>query len=405
MAFRIALSGINAASADLNITAHNIANASTTGFKQSRGHFADVYALAAQGLSAIATGSGVRLADVQQGFSQGNVEFTDNNLDLAISGQGFFTLSDNGARVYSRAGAFSPDRNGYVVNPQGQRLQIFPPLASGGFDTGSLRDLQLSVTDSAPQPTSRIGVGLNLPANASPPTSAVFDPADPLSYTQTTSLSVYDSLGASHQANIYFVRGAAQNTWDAHVTVDGAAAGPPIALTYSSAGELVTPAGGRINLPGLPVGTGAADLDMSVDFSLTTQYGDTYGINELTQDGYTTGRLTGIEITQEGAVRARYTNGQATSLGQVALARFANEGGLQQLGDTAWGETYVSGQALVGAAGSASFGLVQSGALEASNVDLTEQLVNMITAQRNFQANSQVISTSDQMTQTILNIR
>lgn len=405
MTFRIALSGINAASADLNITAHNIANSGTTGFKQSRGYFADVYALAAQGLTATATGSGVRLADVQQGFSQGNIEFTDNNLDLAISGEGFFTLSDNGSRVYSRAGAFSPDRNGFVVNPQGHRLQIFPPSAAGGFDTGRMVDLQLSITDSAPRASTEIGLGLNLPANASAPTNPVFDPGDPQSYTHTTSLSVYDSLGASHASNVFFARGANPNEWTANVTVDGNVVGSPIALEYSSDGELITPAGGSFTLPPIAQGNGSSDLSLELDFSLTTQYGDQFGINELTQDGFTTGRLTGIEITPEGAVQARYTNGQATPLGQVAMARFANAGGLQQLGDTSWGETFTSGQALVGPAGSANFGLVQSGALEASNVDLTEQLVNMITAQRNFQANSQVISTSDQLTQTVLNIR
>ena len=405
MTFRIALSGINAASSDLNITSHNIANAGTTGFKQSRGHFADVYAVASQGLTATATGSGVRLAQVQQGFSQGNIEFTDNNLDLAISGEGFFTLEDNGARVYSRAGAFNSDRNGFVVNSQGHRLQVFPPTVTGGFDTGRTEDLQLSIVDSAPAASSEVGLGLNLPANAAPPPIGVFDSTDPQTYNHTTSLTVYDSLGASHTANVFFVKTATANQWEAHVAVDGNVEAGPLAVEYSNAGELTTPAAGSLTLPPVALSNGAADLNIDLDFSLTTQYGDTFGVNELTQNGYTTGRLTGIEITPEGIVQARYTNGQASPLGQVVMARFANTQGLQQLGDTAWGETFASGQALVGVAGSANFGLVQSGALEASNVDLTEQLVNMITAQRNFQANSQVISTSDQLTQTILNIR
>jgi flagellar hook protein FlgE len=168
---------------------------------------------------------------------------------------------------------------------------------------------------------------------------------------------------------------------------------------------MTTPASGQVTFPAYTPTTGAADLNMTFDFSGATQYGTNFSVNNITQDGFTTGRLIGIDIDKSGQVQARFTNGRSLTLGQVALANFSNPGGLQQLADTNWAETFTSGQALRGQSGNSGFGLVQSGALEASNVDITEQLVNMITAQRNFQANAQMISTSDQITQTIINIR
>lgn len=406
MPFRVALSGLNAASADLNVTANNIANVNTTGFKSSRAEFADLFPISAFGVSSTATGAGVRLARVAQQFEQGSVEFTTNSLDLALSGEGFFTLSDNGSMVYTRAGAFGTDRNGYVVNASGQRLQVFPPISGGAaFDTARLADLQLSSADNPPLATETISTDLNLPADAVPPATTPFDAADPTSYNHTTSVTIYDSLGAAHTANFYYVRTATPNQWEVNVQIDGNTVGTATTLEFSDTGTLVTPATGQIALPAYSPGNGAADLSLTVDASDTTQFGDSFGVASLIQDGYTTGRLTGIEITQEGVVQARYTNGQATPLGQLALANFPNAQGLQQLGDTAWGESFAAGQVIRGTAGSTNFGLIQSGALEASNVDLTEQLVNMITAQRNFQANAQMISTADQITQTIINIR
>ncbi|MEW6169099.1 MAG: flagellar hook protein FlgE [Pseudomonadota bacterium] len=406
MPFRVALSGLNAASADLNVTANNIANVNTTGFKGSRAEFAELFPSSSFGLSATASGAGVRLAQVSQQFGQGAVNFTQNSLDLALSGEGFFTLSDNGAQVYSRAGAFGTDRNGYVVNATGQRLQVFPPVAGAGtFDTASLTDLRLDTADNPPLATTRIETGLNLPASAQPPTAAVFDAADPNSYNHSTAVTIYDSLGAAHTASLFYVRTATANQWDVYVQVDGATVGGANTLEFSPTGTLTTPATGEIALPAFALGNGAADLSITLDSSNATQFGDSFGVSTLPQDGYTTGRLTGLEITQDGIVQARYTNGQATALGQIALANFPNPQGLQELGDTTWGESFEAGQVIRGAAGSTNFGLIQAGALEASNVDLTEQLVNMITAQRNFQANAQMISTADQVTQTVINIR
>ncbi|NGY04406.1 flagellar hook protein FlgE [Solimonas terrae] len=404
MPFQIALSGLNAASADLNVTANNIANVNTTGFKSSRAEFADLFPISAYGLASNATGIGVRTARVAQQLSQGSVNTTGNTLDLAISGEGYFTLSDNGATVYSRAGAFGTDDHGYVVNAAGQRLQVFPATANGSFDTAQLGDLQLSSTTNPPRASTAISANINLPSTDSAPTTTPFDASDASSYNQTRSLTVYDSLGTAHQAAMYYVKGAAANSWDVHVQVDGSDVGGGT-VTYSSSGALLTPAGGDLALNSYTPGNGAAAMNLNLDLGDSTQYGDTFSLNTLTQDGYTTGSLTTVEITAEGVVQARYTNGQATPLGQIALTRFPNPQGLQQLGNSTWGETYVAGQPIRGAGDSPNFGGIQSGALEGSNVDLTAQLVNMITAQRNYQANAQMISTADQITQTIINLR
>ncbi|MBD8524760.1 flagellar hook protein FlgE [Pseudomarimonas arenosa] len=406
MTFRTALSGLNAAASDLNVTSHNIANVATVGFKLSRAEFAEVFANSPFGLSRTAIGAGTRVANVAQQFGQGSIEFTDNALDIAISGGGFFRMSDGGVAVYSRAGNFSADRDGFVINPAGHRLQVYPPITgTQNFDTGRLQDLQIAVGDAAPQATTSIDVGLNLPANATAPANGTFDPNDPLSYNHTTSLTVFDSLGASHIATLYYVKTANPNEWQMYSYIDGTQISGPDLVDYTNTGTLNTPVGGTITLPPYTPTTGAADLNITLDLSASTQYGEQFSVAELVQDGYTTGRLTGIETSPTGVVFARFTNGQSLPLGQLALANFPNVQGLQELGDNVWGETFESGQPVLGTAGSGSFGLTQSGALEASNVDLTEQLVNMITAQRNFQANAQMISTQDQVTQTVINIR
>lgn len=406
MSFRISLSGMNAASADLNITSNNIANSNTTGFKQSRGEFADVFHSSAYGLASNAVGAGVRLQQVAQQFSQGTIESTGKALDLALSGQGFFTLSNGGSFAYSRAGNFGTDRDGFVVNPSGHRLQVFQPNASGtGFDTGRMSDLQLSTADAPPRATANAVLGTNLPADAPVPSTAVFDPNDPTSYNYTTSMTVYDSLGTAHSQSMYFVKTANPNEWQVHTRIDGTAVSGPDTLQYSDTGELLTPATGDIVLPAYTPASGAAPMNITLDLSSSTQFGDAFSVSSITQDGHSTGRLTSIEVSAEGVVHARYTNGVSTPLGQVVLTNFANPQGLQPTGDNAWAETFESGQPRRGFGGSSEFGQVQGGALEASNVDLTEQLVNMITAQRNFQANAQMISTQDQITQTVINIR
>jgi len=405
MSFGIALSGINAAQSDLSVTANNVANSQTAGFKQARTEFADLFAVSSQGVSRTQTGHGVKLAAVAQQFTQGNIEATSNNLDLALSGQGFFVLSDSGALNYTRAGAFETDNNGYVVSTEGQRLQVYPPTTNGGFNTATLSDLQLVTADSAPAATSSAQMVFNLPGNAAQPTTATFDPTNATSYNNSTSLTVYDSLGAAHTASLYFVKTATANSWDSHLYVDGVAVGGAQTLTYSPTGALTAPAGGAVPYGSYTPTTGANPISLTFDLSKTTQFGDTFGVTSVTQDGYTTGRLVGISVDSTGVVQARFTNGRSLSLGQVAIASFANPQGLQSVGNTSWAETFTSGQALNGQAGNSGFGLIQSGSLEQSNVDVTAQLVKMIVAQRNFQANAQMISTENQITQSIINIR
>jgi flagellar hook protein FlgE len=406
MSFSVALSGLNAASADLGVTANNIANADTTGFKSSRAEFGDVFGATAYGLSQLSSGQGVRLEQVAQQFKQGNLNYTDNTLDMALQGEGFFTLKDSKGISYSRAGAFTADRQGFVGNASGARLQVYAPLPGGtGFNTAATQDLQLTSAESAPKASSSLALAANLPASDTAPTNTPFSASDPTTYNRTTSVTVYDSLGASHTQNLYFVKNATANTWDMHVTLDGNAVGGATTVAFDANGAITTPTGGTLTLPSVTLANGAAPLTQTLDLKSLTQYGNDFNIDHLTQDGFTTGKLTGLEVTTGGIVQARYSNGQSLSLGQIAVTSFSNPQGLQKLGDTSFAETYTSGPAVRGTAGSGSLGTIQSGALETSNVDLTAQLVNMITAQRNFQANSQMIQTNDQITQTIINIR
>lgn len=404
MAFGIALSGLAAAQTDLNNTANNISNAATTGYKLSRTEFSELYSSSLAGVSKTQTGNGVKVADIAQQFSQGNISTTSNSLDLAISGQGFFVVSDNGALQYTRAGAFGTDNNGYVVNSSNQRLQVYPPTGTGGYNMSALSDLRLLTNVSAPAATTKAQVMFNLPANATAPTNAPLNPADATTFNNSTSLTVYDSLGAAHTGDIYFVKTATPNQWQASLYIDGTAVGTAQPLQYSSSGNLTTPATGQINFGAYTPTTGANALNINFDLSKTSQYGSTFGANGVYQDGYTTGQLSNITVDTSGVVQANFTNGKSTALGQVAMANFANEQGLQQVDNTNWIQTAASGQPVNGQAGTASFGKIQSGALESSNVDLTEQLVNMIVSQRNYQANAQMISTEKTMTQTVIDM-
>ncbi|MEN8166062.1 MAG: flagellar hook protein FlgE [Pseudomonadota bacterium] len=424
MAFRIALSGLEAASTDLEVTGHNIANASTTGFKESRAEFADIYANSINDVSASVAGRGVRVTRVAQQFSQGSIDFTSNNLDLGINGEGFFVMQDaEGAQTYTRAGAFSVDRDGYVVDHTQSRLQVFPRIGTTGtlFNTGATTDLNLPVVSGTPQPTSEITASLNLSAAESTPT-VLLDPTvpgftfppDPLSYNHSTATTIYDSLGTSHTATMFY-RKDADNDWSAYTFVDGVNVtvnGNPAAdIQFTTSGALDTTLGdvnalGQITIDDFtPSGGGSVISGLTMDYSSTTQFGSGFAVNELTQDGFTSGRLSGVEVDSTGVVFARFTNGQSEPLGKVALARFNSNQGLRQIGDTSWAESFASGDVQLGEAGTSSFGLLQSGALENSNVDIAQQLVNLITAQRNFQANAQVITTADAVTQAVINLR
>ncbi|MES9855295.1 MAG: flagellar hook protein FlgE [Sedimenticola sp.] len=410
MSFQVALSGLAAAQTELDVTGNNIANVATTGFKQSRAEFTDIYATSIQDLGTQAAGRGVRVARVSQQFSQGTVEFTSNNLDLAINGEGFFVLEDAvGSRYYSRAGALSVDREGYIVNHAAQSLQAYPPLGdSGDFDTGTVADLQLNLQPSAPNPSTEIIAGLNINASDIAPTVA-FVPAAPTAtmYNSASSITIYDSLGDSHTATMYF-RKTAANTWQVYQSIDGGTADGPEVIVFDSAGALVPVSSGGdgiVSFGPYAFTNGAAAISLELDFNTATQYAGEFGVNDLSQDGYTSGRLNGIDVDDTGVVFARFTNGRSTSLGQVVLAKFNNPSGMGKEGGNNWTETFESGDAQLGEAGTSSFGSIQSGALELSNVDIASQLVKLIVAQRNFQASAKAITTSDQVTQAVINIR
>ncbi|HZY33429.1 MAG TPA: flagellar hook protein FlgE [Rhodanobacter sp.] len=406
MPFNIALSGLNAASKDLEVTANNIANTATTGFKGARAQFAELFSAAGPNLSSSQTGSGVRLTNVAQQFTAGSVETTNNSLDFAISGDGFFTLHDGKGYSYTRAGAFQKDQAGFVTNANGQRLQVFPALSNGTFDNSTLTDLQLLTSQNAARATSAVQMSLNLPSDAVAPATP-FDPLnDPTSYNQATPFTAYDSLGATHGGTVYFVKDPAANVWNANLYVDGVSTGPSQSVTFNSSGALVAPANGKLAFPAVTVSPGSNPMQLTLDMSKATQFGNAYAASAINTDGYPTGILSSIDVSREGVVQAKYSNGQTTSLGQLAMAQFSNEQGLRQLDNTNWAASFDSGTPVMGAAGNGTYGSVQAGALEASNTaDLTAQLVNMIKAQRNYQANAQVISTDNQLTQTIINIR
>jgi flagellar hook protein FlgE len=399
-----ALSGMNAASKNLAVTSNNIANSATTGFKKSRAEFADVYAAGAG--AGMQVGAGVRLAKVAQQFDQGDVTFTNRELDFAISGNGFFTLNSSTGTVYSRAGNFGADANGFVVNPAGHRLQVFQPSLTGdGFDSGRMADLRITTEVSAPQATNRSEVITTLPANAPAPATTPFDPTDSTSFSHTTSMTVFDSLGSEHTQTLYYVKTANPNEWQLYAQIDDAPAAMVSTLQYSDTGALVTPANGDVVLPTFTPATGAAPMDITVNLGKSVQYGSAFVVNSLSQNGNTTGEYTGLEVSGSGVVTARYSNGVSKTLGQVAMTRFNNPQGLESLGDNAWASTTASGAPMLGSPGTSGFGQVTGGALESSTVNLTEELINMITAQRTFQANSQVISTQDQIMQTVINLR
>lgn len=421
MAFNTALSGLNAASNMLSVTGNNIANANTTGFKKSRSEFADVYASSLGGVSSITPGAGVRVTNVAQQFTQGNLDFTENNLDLAISGEGFFVMGDNvnniNERVYTRAGSFHMDREGYVVNHLGQPLLVYAPngeTVEEGFSTGVFQTLRLDSTQGLPKATRSIDMSVNLDSRKTTPATSPFNPADPTSYTHATSVTIYDSLGNTHIATSYYVKGAALNAWDLYVYVDGVdmlddAAPNSISLTFDNDGKLASvdgnPATTQFTTDLVSINPSAQPIQLTIDLAGSTQLGSAFSVDTLNQDGLTIGRLTGVDIDDTGVVFARFSNGGSKPLGQVAMVRFQNPQGLSKLGDTNWGESANSGVPINGVAGTSSFGSIKAGALEGANVDLAQQLVNLIIAQQAYQANAQTISTENTITQTLLNIR
>lgn len=585
MSFSTALSGLNAATADLNVKSNNIANVNTTGFKVSRAEFGDVFATSAFGTSSkTAIGSGVVLSSVSQQFNQGNLEFTDNSLDLAISGEGFFAMAptqDSGDITYTRAGAFGINKDGFVVNSEGSFLRTFPVDANGNISATSMsaaKPLQLPASQGAPEPTTELKIATNLPSNGVPISQAsivtpaaagsdtldfaaptvgdsvtiegvtftisdgtgpsvvtnattvdvqvdltggataasdaatafnaafnlakagaastalaslsvsttgaqttlsdtnagtastvsrdvsvatvsgtaptlvqdvtgsdavtatvavAINPFDPTTYNNSTAATVYDSLGNEHIVTTYYQKVDAavatpvgtDNQWKMQIYISAndikqpstpapvgiapnqlVQLGGTAVVQFKNDGTLdtVTPTD-PISLamvsPGTALSSGAADLTVALNLKGSTQNSGSFAVGALTVNGFPTGRLTGVDVSDDGLIRATYSNGQAVPIGKIALANFANAQALNKIGNTQWKETTDSGPVIAGEAATGSFGQIQSGALETSNVDLTKELVGLITAQRNFQANSKAIETNNTITQTIINIR
>jgi flagellar hook protein FlgE len=412
MSFQQGLSGLNAASAGLSVIGNNVANASTVGFKRADANFSDIYA-ASLGIGAGSqVGIGVGVAAVQQQFTQGNLTTTNDPLDLALNGSGFFRMSHGGEITYTRNGQFHLDRDGYVINDQRLRLTGYPVASNGEISPSNPIELQLSAGQIPPRATSdplsgNLVAAINLDSRAALPATIPFAADNPLSYNFSTALNVFDTLGVVHNLSTYYVRTdpTADGEWDVYATLDEGGGLPVGTLAFDNDGRLTSAA--LLALPTWPLTSGAATpwSPGSIDFTGSTQYGNESTVDRLTQGGYAAGSLVGIGVSSDGVFEGRYSNGQARNLGQVVLANFADPNGLLNLGNNQWSLTSASGAELVGAPGSGTRALIQSAAVEDSNVDLTKELVDMITAQRNYQANAQTIKTQDQILQTLVNLR
>lgn len=442
MAFQQPLSGLSASSRALDVISNNIANGSTVGFKAASARFSDVYAASLSGTGSSNIGIGTASSAIFQQFTQGNLTTTNSPLDIAINGQGFYRMSDEGAITYSRNGQFHVDNGGFVVNDQNMRLTGFIADASGVIVPSSPAEIRIDASDLAPVATGQsnsasgfrgVRANLNLDARAQVPT-APFAPSganmvtiDPQSYNFSTALTTYDTLGNPHTLTFYFAKQPTSGDWSMFANVDGteldnvdlgAGAGNPLAVNFDSFGRLSTtmPQSVSINLTGVnndliaagqsvPINSANSPMAFNLDLTGTTQFGSPFGTNRLEQDGFSSGRLAGVSVGPDGVIQGRYSNGQTRNLAQVVLANFTNPNGLQSLGGNQWVETSESGPALIGAPGTASLGVLSASSVEDSNVDLTAELVSMITAQRNYQANAQSIRTQDQILQTLVNLR
>jgi len=507
MSFQQGLSGLNGAAKSLDVIGNNIANASTVGFKGAQAQFADVYASSLNGAGGVTAGIGTKVSQIAQQFTQGNIESSNNSLDVAINGQGFFRTVSSGMVQYTRNGQFSLDKDGFMTNAQGAKLTGYGTGPSGEILAGAPIPLQISTTDLKPVSTSKVGIEMNLDSRVAAPTVTPFDATDPNSYNKQSPVDVYDTLGNPHVLSTFYVKNGS-GTWDVYAANDGVEvtnlkvaqssqtdaatvaaraawdaatkAIPPVAATIATAlanyaaaasASVSAAAGGAgadaatqaaitaagtdaakvagntpdlvdkaimasVKVPAVPVGTlrfdengalnaattlnaGKFSLDlpiypstgseatqtMEIAFTGTTQYGTATSDKKLVQDGYTAGHLQRFSIGKEGIILGQYSNGQSKPLGQVVLANFANANGLEPLGNNAWAESANSGTPLVGTPNTGSFGVMQSSAVETSNVDLTAELVNMITAQRVYQANAQTIKTQDSVLQTLVSLR
>ena len=420
MSFQQGLSGLNAASKNLEVIGNNVANANTYGEKSSRAEFADMYAAAMTGASGSSTaaGIGVYVADVAQQFTQGNITPTGNPLDLAINGNGFFQVQNAANQVlYSRNGQFKADQNGFIVNDQGQKLLGYNADQQGNIVTGRGVPIHVPTAGIDPNPTGKSQMEFNLDARAAvtkPATLPSIDFSNQATYNNATSVTMFDAKGQDIAVSYYFQK-TGNDTWDIYATANGSTVGgtaanplPVASLQYQPDGSsLVSPSGPvALNIPQSTNAAGALTLPISVqlDMSGATEFGSNFGVTNLAQDGFAAGQLTGVIVDGAGKIQAQYSNGQTKAAGQLELANFRNPQGLEPIGGNAWQQTSASGGPVLGTAGSGNMGVLNSGSLEESNVDLTAELVNMITAQRSYQANAQTIKTQQTIDQTLINL-
>ena len=409
MSFYTSLTGLNAASTELSVTSNNIANAGTTSFKRSDAVFGDIFATSTTQKSSNAVGSGVSLLAVNQQFTQGNIESSANTLDLAIAGDGFFPIkTPDGQELFTRNGAFMLDENGLMVNDEGNALQVHP-LNADGTSNFNVATQGLTIAREFPAAASTTGtITLNFPldgvALVGPP---ALNPADPTTYNEAQTFSLYDDEGNGYATTVYYQKtadtagiAAGNDVWEATAYVNGVVAGTSVTLTIDNATGVGT--GAALTLDAVNLPTSSQNVALTIN---PTGVAGGFKAVSLTENGFPPGGLVNIDIAENGSVRTTYSNGEQQDVGRINLANFSSTPGLKQTGGTKYATTANSGGATYGAAGSAGFGTIRSGALERSNVDLTAELVDLISAQRNFQANAKAIETSSTLTSTIINMR
>ncbi len=420
MSFQQGLSGLNASSKNLEIIGNNIANANTFGTKVSRAEFADVYAAALNGAGANSIGIGTNMATVAQQFTQGAITTTENPMDLAINGAGFFQVTDGKSpTTYTRNGQFKVDRDGFIVNSFGKQLMGYAADDLGVIQPGQAVPLQLPTGGVSPKSTTRMDIEMNLDSRAGitvPVAGAAIDFNDAATYNNATSLTVYDAKGQEVALTYYFQK-SGTDTWNVFATANGAtvlgtpdAPEPLSTITFAADGSApVSPIGPiTYTIPASVNSAGAETLELTdviLNTGGATQFGSAFSVTDLRQDGFSAGQLVAIAVENNGIITARYSNGQSRPAGQIEVATFRNPQGLQPAGNNQWARTYASGDPVTGVPGDGNLGVLQAGALEESNVDLTGELVQMITAQRIYQANAQTIKAQDQVLQTLVNLR
>ncbi|PCS21966.1 flagellar hook protein FlgE [Candidatus Enterovibrio escicola] len=435
MALNIALSGLAAAQKDMNTTSNNIANANTFGFKESRSEFGDVYSASIFSNAKTTTGSGVQTAIVAQQFHEGSSIYTNNPLDLRISGNGYFAVANDklvtNDNLLTRNGAFHLDKNNNIVNSEGQFLLGYK-VDNDTLQVGSFEPNSLNVPDQFGQPraSDNVEIGLNLPAGAAKKDPTLFNPEDPDTYNKATSSTIFDSLGQPYKLTSYYVKdNLIPNKWAVYYSATDPSGEKPLNLTtgeftstkghvghsveFNTDGSINTVNGG-VPITTVEFGSNGSGMEMNgadesqsliIKFDTPTQYASPFEMRKFTENGATTGYLSKVDIDPKGTIMAMYSNGENIALGRLAMVRVSNQQGMSQAGNTQWKVTQQSGNAMWGEAMQGAFGKIKSGTIEQSNIDMTQELVDLITAQRNFQANSRSLEVGNQMQQTILQIR